>query len=211
MNLSLSSFLSPIANTDADADSDGESLRQSILESHQTMLTLLEARRSAFQSLLTLWSTGDLKQVFSVLNTIRDPLIINDFLQATENYFLGNSQLTFDASIELLAIIHSILFAPQSLKFEKCLLIGLKYLRCICRAFGALIIDVRKSSRAVNQSIIDLHREERIEKCELLFSNLQSIRESVLPKLRRRKESALAALTQEVSNLVESIVTECEN
>ena len=206
LNLSFSSFLpAPSASPPPPLPSlDSDAIRDRLLEQHDLTLRALSHRRQNLHTLVSLWCTppsassasAAIRTLCATLVTMNDQLVAADFLQSTWPQFSNQPLLTLECALLLLPLLRSML----SSKYERCVLVAMRYTQLIVGSFGQLVRD----SRRAGGGGVDVVGEERRQRCDGVWRELQAV-SSVLVGLKGSKDVVESArqLTAALHDVVE--------
>ena len=177
LNLSFSSFLpSPSASPPPPLPSlDGDAIRDRLLEQHDVTLRALSHRRQNLHTLVSLWcappaassASASIRTLCATLVAINDQLVAADFLQSTWPQFSNQPLLTLEAALLLLPLLRSML----SSKYERCVLVAMRYTQLIVGSFGQVVRD----SRQAGGGGVDVVGDERRQRCDGVWRELQAV------------------------------------
>ena len=207
LNLSFSSFLpAPSASPPPPLPSlDTDAIRDRLLEQHDVTIRALSHRRQNLHTLVSLWctppaassSSASIRTLCATLVTINDQLVAADFLQSTWPQFSNQPLLTLECALLLLPLLRAML----SSKYERCVLVGLRYVQLIVSSFGQVVRD----SRRAGGGGVDVVGEERRHRCDGVWRELQAV-SSVLAGLKGSND--VVELTRHLTAALHDVVEE---
>ena len=180
LNLSFSSFLpAPSSSPPPPLPSlDADTLRDRLLEQHDLTLRALSHRRQNLSTLVSLWctpsasasssSSAAIRTLCATLVSMNDQLVAADFLHATWPQFSNQPLLTLECALLLLPLLRALL----SSKYERCVLVAMRYAQLVAGSFGQL---VRDSRRADGGGGVDVVGDERRQRCDGVWRELQAV------------------------------------
>ena len=185
LNLSFSSFLpAPSVSPPPPVPSlDGDAIRDRLLEQHDLTLRALAHRRQTLHTLVSLWCTppttssasASIRTVCATLVSINEQLVAADFLHSTWPQFSNQPLLTLECALLLLPLLRAMLGS----KYERCVLVALRYTQLIYDSFGQLLRDGRRPGVGG----VDVVGDERRQRCDGVWRELQAV-SSVLDGLK---------------------------
>uniref|UniRef100_A0A7N0RBQ6 Katanin p80 WD40 repeat-containing subunit B1 homolog n=1 Tax=Kalanchoe fedtschenkoi TaxID=63787 RepID=A0A7N0RBQ6_KALFE len=157
------------------------------LDQHDHFSNLMQSRLSKLQVVRRYWERSDLKGAISAMDKMSDPAVVADVI----SILIGKVDLvTLDICTLLLPLLTSLLENTM----DRHLGLSAEMLLKLVRVFGSLIYSAVSASSPVG---VDIEAEQRLERCNLCFVELEKVKER-LPSLIRRG-GLVAKLSQELN------------
>ncbi|KAJ3682247.1 hypothetical protein LUZ60_014820 [Juncus effusus] len=183
-----------LAGKETESTSDEDSISD-ILENHNEFLTTCQTRLTKLQVVHRLWMKSDLKGVTNAMEKMSDHAVLADFI----NILMEKSEnITLDFCTSLLPLVTSLFES----RFDRHLSVALEMLHKLVKNFGSMIYSTVNAPPSVG---VDLHMEERLERCNLCFIELEKVKTSLLPPILRRGGS-VGKSAQELNLFLQDII-----
>ncbi|KAE8671146.1 hypothetical protein F3Y22_tig00111990pilonHSYRG00012 [Hibiscus syriacus] len=175
----------PSAN-DEDAVAD-------VMEQHDQFIGSMQSHLSKLQVVHRYWERNDIKGAISAMEKMADHAVLADVLSiVTEKIDI----VTLDIGTCLLPLLSSFLGSEM----DRHLSISLDVLLKLVRLFGSMIYSALSASTPV---AVDIEAEQRFERCNLCFIELEKVKRC-LPKVTRRGGS-VAKSAQELNLALQEV------
>nr|XP_019705659.1 katanin p80 WD40 repeat-containing subunit B1 homolog isoform X1 [Elaeis guineensis] len=165
-----------------------------LMEQHKQFLTSSQSRLTKLQVVRQLWDRNDLKGVIRAMEKMSDYAVSADILSILME---KGHAVTLDLYTCLLPLLASLLES----KIDRYTSISLEMLLKLIKIFGPVIHSALSAVPSVG---VDLQAEERLEKCNLCFIELEKIKH-ILPSLTRRGGS-IAESVQELNLTLQEVL-----
>ncbi|VAH54337.1 unnamed protein product [Triticum turgidum subsp. durum] len=167
-----------------------------LIEEHDLFLSSTRSRLTKLQILHQMWQRNDIRGVFSALEKMSDHAVCADMASVLME---KSEAITLDLCTCILPVLADLLES----KTDRHLAVSLELVVKLVRTFGPVIhstVSVGPSSVGV-----DLEAEQRRERCNLCFIELEKVKNK-LPSLMRRKGAA-SNTAQELSLVFQEIMS----
>ncbi|XP_074579055.1 katanin p80 WD40 repeat-containing subunit B1 homolog KTN80.4-like [Curcuma longa] len=154
--------------------SDEDSI-QIILRSHDQFLNSMQSRLTKLQVVQRLWERNDVKGVISALDRMSDHGVSADVLCSLKD---KSDVITLDICTSLLPLLTNLLESKR----DRHLGVALEMLLKLVRIFGPVIHSTMSAGPSVG---VDLQAEQRLERCNLCFIELEKVKHSISSLMRR--------------------------
>ncbi|KAL4348955.1 hypothetical protein GQ457_17G012890 [Hibiscus cannabinus] len=172
------------SNEDAVAD---------IMEQHAQFIGSMQSRLSKLQVVHRYWERNDIKGAISAMEKMADHAVLADVLSiVTEKIDI----VTLDTCTCLLPVLSSLLGSEM----DRHLSVSLDMLLKLVRVFGSMIYSTISASTPVG---VDIEAEQRFERCNLCFIELEKVKRC-LPTVTRRGGS-VAKSAQELNLALQEV------
>ncbi|XP_073012627.1 katanin p80 WD40 repeat-containing subunit B1 homolog KTN80.4-like isoform X2 [Typha latifolia] len=149
-----------------------------IIEQHELFLSVARSRLTKLQVVHQLWRRNDIKGVLNAVEKMSDHAVSADVLSVLME---KSDTITLELCTCLLPLLTSLLES----KMDRHLDISLEMLLKLVRTFGPVIHSTLSAGPSVG---VDLQGEQRLERCNLCFIELEKVKHR-LSSLTRRKGS----------------------
>ncbi|KAG0472566.1 hypothetical protein HPP92_014423 [Vanilla planifolia] len=174
---SLSMESETVSASDEDAIAD-------LLEHHEQFIDAARSRLRKLQVVQQMWGRKDVKGLISALEKMSDHAVSADIV----GVLIDKSDIiTLDLCTCLLPVLTSLLDSKMDRHLGICMEILLK----LVKTFGPLIHSTLSAGPSVG---IDIQAEQRLERCNLCFIELEKINRSLLSLTRKGGSIAKSAL-----------------
>ncbi|KAJ4744963.1 hypothetical protein LUZ62_012384 [Rhynchospora pubera] len=163
-----------VAGKETESASDEDAIAD-LMENHQNFLTTGQTRLTKLQVIHRLWAKNDFKGVINALQKMSDLAVSADFVSTLME---KSNVITLDFCTSLLPLITNLLES----RFDRHINIALEILLKLLKTFGTMIYSTVTASTSVG---VDLHAEERLERCNMCFIELEKLK-TLLPPITRR-------------------------
>ncbi|XP_054809514.1 katanin p80 WD40 repeat-containing subunit B1 homolog KTN80.3-like isoform X2 [Prosopis cineraria] len=175
-----------VSASDEDAIAD-------LMEQHDQFLSLMQARSTKLQAVFRYWERSDVKGVIGAMEKMDDHAVIADVVSIIMEKI---DIVTLDICTSLLPLLSGLL---QS-ELDRHLGISLEMLLKLVRTFGSVIYSTISATASVG---VDIEAEQRLERCNLCFIELEKVKR-ILPSLTRRGGS-IAKSAQELNLTLQDV------
>ncbi|PON36542.1 Katanin p80 subunit B [Parasponia andersonii] len=166
--------------TDEDAIAD-------VMEQHNQFVSSMQSRSAKLQGIYRYWERNDVKGVISAMEKMADHAVIADIVSIMAEKI---DIVTLDICTCLLPLLSGLLESNM----DRHIGISLEMLLKLVRIFGSMIYSAISASSSVG---VDIEAEQRLERCNSCFVELEKVK-SCLPSLSRRGGS-VAKSAQELN------------
>lgn len=157
-----------------------------LLEHHQQFINSAQSRLTKLQVVQRLWGRKDIRGLVSALEKMSDHAVSADVISV----LIDKSDIvTLDIFSTLLPLLASLLGSAT----DRHLGVSIEMLLKLVRVFGPVIHSTISAAPSVG---VDIQAEQRLERCNLCFIELEKIKH-IIPSLTRRGGS-IAKSTQEL-------------
>ncbi|KAJ9691763.1 hypothetical protein PVL29_013836 [Vitis rotundifolia] len=158
-----------------------------IMEQHGQFVGSIQSRLSKLQVVHRFWERNDIKGAIGAMEKMADHSVFADVISILRE---KPDVVTLEICTSLLPLLTSLLESEM----DRHLGISLEMLLKLVRIFGSVIHSTLSASSSVG---VDIQAEQRLERCNLCFIELEKIKHC-LPALTRRGGS-VAKLAQELN------------
>ncbi|KAG4914373.1 hypothetical protein JHK87_051930 [Glycine soja] len=183
---SISTEKATVSATDEDSIAD-------VMEQHDEFLSSMLARSAKLQMVFRCWERNDVKEVIGIMARMDDHAVIADVVSIIMEKI---DIITLEICAGLLPLLTDLL---QS-EMERHLGISLEMLLKLVRIFGSVIYSTVSATQPVG---VDIEAENRLERCNLCFTELEKVKR-FLPSLSRRGGS-IAKSAQELNLALQDV------
>ncbi|CAL0308425.1 unnamed protein product [Lupinus luteus] len=165
---SMSTEKATVSASDEDSIAD-------VMEQHDQFLSSMQDRLAKLKVVFRYWERNDVKGVIGAMEKMDDHAVIADVADIiTEKIDI----VTLDICTGLMPLLAGLLRSEM----DRHLGISLEMLLKLVKIFGSVIYSTVSASTSVG---VDIEAEQRLERCNLCFIELEKVK-SVLPSLLRR-------------------------
>ncbi|KAE8672669.1 Katanin p80 WD40 repeat-containing subunit B1 [Hibiscus syriacus] len=150
-----------------------------LLEQHDQFISSMQSRFAKLQAVHRYWERNDIKGAISAIEKMADYAVLADVMSIV---FEKMDIVTLDICTCLLPLLSGLLGSDMDRHLSICLDMLLK----LVRIFGSMIYSTISASTPVG---VDIEAEQRFERCNLCFIELEKVKRC-LPSLTRRGGSA---------------------
>ncbi|CAI5462916.1 unnamed protein product [Closterium sp. Yama58-4] len=171
---------------------------ESVNGRHTAMLHMLQGRLSAVRHVAALWVDGELLPALSALAASKDLAVVADVLEVLA--MQGGRRLAsvgMEGALQLQPLLRALLASSHS----KYVGVALSLLRELLRAFSEPITAARTATHSPG---VDLHMEERLQRCNDCYEGFRVLEDQLHPILRRRSNENYA-LASDVHMLLQKM------
>ncbi|XP_068639266.1 katanin p80 WD40 repeat-containing subunit B1 homolog KTN80.4-like isoform X2 [Aristolochia californica] len=165
-----------------------------LMEQHDQFVASMQSRLTKLQVVHRYWERNDFKGVVSALEKMSDDAVLAD---VTSIWMEKSDAVTLDTFSCLLPLLTSLLKSNT----DRHTGISLEMLLKLVRIFGPVIRSTLSASLPVG---IDLQAEQRLERCNLCFIELEKVKHN-LPSLTR-KGGLVAKFAQELNLALQEVM-----
>ncbi|KAK6253150.1 hypothetical protein QUC31_014870 [Theobroma cacao] len=164
-----------------------------IMEQHDQFISSMQSRIAKLQVVHRYWERTDIKGAISAMEKMADYAVVADVMSIiTEKMDI----VTLDICTCLLPLLSGLLGSDM----DRHLSISLDMLLKLIRVFGSMIYSTLSASTPVG---VDIEAEQRFERCNLCFIELEKVKRC-LPTLTRRGGS-VAKSAQELNLAIQEV------
>ncbi|CAI5982408.1 unnamed protein product [Closterium sp. NIES-65] len=171
---------------------------ESVNGRHTAMQHMLQGRLSAVRHVAALWVDGELLPALSALAASKDLAVVADVLEVLA--MQGGRRLVsvgMEGALQLQPLLRALLASSHS----KYVGVALSLLRELLRAFSEPITAARTATHSPG---VDLHMEERLQRCNDCYEGFRVLEDQLHPILRRRTNENYA-LASDVHMLLQKM------
>ncbi|MCO5593434.1 hypothetical protein L7F22_047448 [Adiantum nelumboides] len=154
---------------------DDSDIIEQLMQQHNSFASIMQSRLTKLQVVRRFWTKNDLKGAVEAIAKMADHSVLVDVLSCLVD---RGDAFTLEVCTLLLPLLNGLL----SSTYDRYLSIALAVLSVLVRNFGQVIHTTRTASPSFG---VDLHAEERIERCNSCYLELQVITQTLVPLLRR--------------------------
>ncbi|XP_074581358.1 katanin p80 WD40 repeat-containing subunit B1 homolog KTN80.3-like [Curcuma longa] len=166
-----------------------------LLKKHDQFLNLVQSRLTKLQVVHRLWQRNDVKGVINAIEQMSDHGVSSDVVGNLKD---KSDLITLDICTSLLPLLTSLLES----KMDRHLSVSLEMLLKLVRIFGPVICSTL--SAAPSSVGVDLQAEQRLDRCNLCFIELEKIKQKI-PSLTR-KGGSIAKTAQELNLALQEVL-----
>ncbi|OAY52135.1 katanin p80 WD40 repeat-containing subunit B1 homolog KTN80.4 [Manihot esculenta] len=172
---------------------DNEDAIADVMEQHDQFISSMQSRLAKLQVVYRYWERNDVKGAIGAMEKMADHGVLADVISiVTEKTDI----VTLDLCTGLLPILAGLLESDM----DRHLSVSLDMLLKLVRTFGSMIYSTISASTSVG---VDIEAEQRLERCNLCFVELEKVKRC-LPNLVRRGGS-VAKSTQELNLALQEV------
>ncbi|KAF1869610.1 hypothetical protein Lal_00017185 [Lupinus albus] len=165
---SMSTEKATVSASDEDSIAD-------VMEQHDQFLISMQDRLAKLMVIFRYWERNDVKGVIGAMEKMDDHAVVADVADIiTEKIDI----VTLDICTGLMPLLAGLLHSEM----DRHLGISLEMLLKLVKIFGSVIYSTVSASASVG---VDIEAEQRLERCNLCFIELEKVK-SILPSLLRR-------------------------
>ncbi|XP_020115278.1 katanin p80 WD40 repeat-containing subunit B1 homolog isoform X2 [Ananas comosus] len=165
-----------------------------LIEQHELFLGSARSRLTKLQTVHQFWERKDVKGVIHAMGMISDHAVSADVVSVLME---KSDTITLDLCTSLMPLLNTLLES----KMERHLGVSLEMLHKLVRTFGPVIHSTLSAGPSVG---VDLQAEQRLERCNLCFIELEKVKNR-LPSLARRRGS-IAKSAQELKLALQEVL-----
>eukprot|EP00257_Ricinus_communis_P013855 XP_015571391.1 katanin p80 WD40 repeat-containing subunit B1 homolog isoform X1 [Ricinus communis] len=177
---------SPTTEKEMVSASDEDAIAD-VMEQHDQFVSSMQSRFGKLQAVHRFWERNDVKGAISAMEKMADHGVLADVISVINEKI---DIVTLDVCTCLLPLLAGLLESDM----DRHLSISLDVLLKLVRTFGSMIYSTVSASTPVG---VDIEAEQRLERCNLCFVELEKVKRC-LPTLMRRGGS-VAKITQELN------------
>ncbi|KAK8706554.1 hypothetical protein V6N13_050115 [Hibiscus sabdariffa] len=164
-----------------------------VMEQHDQFISSMQSRLAKLQVVHRLWERNDIKGALSAMEKMADHAVVTDVISiVTEKMDI----VTLEICTLLLPLLSRLLGSDMERHLSICLDLLLK----LVRVFGSMIYS---TVSALTPTGVDIEAEQRFERCNLCFIELEKVKQC-LPTLTRRGGS-VAKASQELNLALQEV------
>lgn len=154
---------------------DDSEIIEHLMQQHNSFASVMQSRLMKLQVIRRFWTKNDLKGAVEAMAKMADHSVLVDVLSCLVD---RSEAFTLEVCTLLIPLLNGLL----SSTFDRYLSTALAVLSVLVKNFGQIIHTTRTASPSFG---VDLHAEERIERCNSCYLELQAVTHSLIPLLRR--------------------------
>ncbi|XP_062227138.1 katanin p80 WD40 repeat-containing subunit B1 homolog KTN80.4-like isoform X2 [Phragmites australis] len=166
-----------------------------LVEQHELFLSSTRSRLTKLQIIHQMWNRNDIRGVISAMEKMCDHAVSADMASVLME---KSETITLDLCTSILPVFTDLLES----KTDRHLGVSLELLVKLVRTFGPVIHSTVSAGPSVG---VDLQAEQRRERCNLCFIELEKVKNK-LPFLTRRK-GAVASAAQELALVFQEVMS----
>lgn len=173
--------------------SDDNSAIEELMQQHNTFTSILQARLTKLQVIRRFWQRNDLKGAIDATGKMGDHSVSADVI----SILIERSEIfTLDICTVILPLLTRLLQSET----DRHLTVAMETLLVLVKTFG----DVIRATISATPTIgVDLQAEQRLERCNLCYVELENIKQILVPLIRRG--GAVAKSAQELSLALQEV------
>ncbi|WCJ40113.1 hypothetical protein M5689_021044 [Euphorbia peplus] len=183
---------SPPAENEMVSPSDDDAIAD-IIEQHDQFVSSMQSRFSKLQIVYRYWQRNDVKGAIGVMEKMSDHGVLADVISVVNERI---DIVTLDICTILLPLLSILLGSDM----DRHLTVSLDILLKLVRTFGSMIYSTVSASTPVG---VDIEAEQRLERCNLCFVELEKVKRC-LPNMMRRGGS-VAKSSQELNLALQEV------
>lgn len=196
LGLETSSFIP--RGEHADSERDWKTLNdmdiiEAVMQQHLTFTSIMKSRVTKLQAIRRFWEGTNLKGALEAMGKMGDHSVLVDvvsvLIERTEVF-----------TLEICAVILPLLTNLLGSEIERYLNVALGTLLVLVRSFGHVICSTRLASPSLG---VDIQADERRERCKICYKELEKVKRSLAPLIRRSGPVAQSA--QELSVTLQEV------
>ncbi|XP_024027095.1 katanin p80 WD40 repeat-containing subunit B1 homolog [Morus notabilis] len=192
LNMSKQRGYPPPVEKESVSASDEDAIAD-VMEQHNQFLSSMQSRSAKLQGVYRYWERNDVKGVISAMEKMADHAVAADVVSImTEKIDI----VTLDICTCLLPLLSGLLESDM----DRHIGISLEMLLKLVRIFGSMIYSAVSASSSVG---VDIEAEQRLERCNICFVELEKVKRC-FPVLTRRGGS-LAKSAQELNLALQEV------
>ncbi|CAL0318507.1 unnamed protein product [Lupinus luteus] len=165
----------PMSTEKATVSASDEDSIADVMEQHDQFLSSMQGRIAKLKVVLRYWERNDVKGVIGAMEKMDDHAVIADVVDIIKG---KNDIVTLDICTGLMPLLASLLHSQM----DRHRGISLEMLLKLVKIFGSVIYSTLSASAPVG---VDIEAEQRLERCNLCFIELEKVKH-ILPSLMRR-------------------------
>ncbi|KAK7273449.1 hypothetical protein RIF29_14499 [Crotalaria pallida] len=177
----------PMSTEKATVSASDEDSIADVMEQHDQFLSSMQGRLAKLKVVFRYWERNDVKGVIGALEKMNDHAVIADVVEIIIERI---DIVTLDICTGLMPLLAGLLHSEMDRHLGICLEMLLK----LVRVFGSIIYSALSAPSPVG---VDIEAEQRLERCNLCFIELEKVKR-ILPSLMRRGGS-IAKSAQELN------------
>eukprot|EP00249_Psilotum_nudum_P014278 c24748_g1_i1 orf=610-3012(-) len=162
---------------------DDTGIIEELMEQHTAFSNIMQSRLSKLQVVKHFWIKNDMKGAVEAMGKMADNAVLVDVLSILTD---GSDAFTLEICTLLLPLLNGLLGS----EFDRYVNTALVILLLLVKNFGNVIHTTRSASPSFG---VDLHAEERFERCNACYIELQSVKQKLAPLLRKGGETGKSA------------------
>jgi katanin p80 WD40 repeat-containing subunit B1 len=187
LGLDINSFVPKGSNFQSEkkisaAKHDSEVIEELLLQ-HHTMASIMQSRLTNMQVVRRFWNKNDMKGAIEAMKKMTDQSVLVEVLSVMME---KSDVLTLEICYLLIPLLHGLLSTDN----DRFLMTALELLLKLVENFGPIIHATRTSSPSIG---VDLQAEQRLERCNMCYHELQAVGHSLLPLMRKGGDITKAA------------------
>ncbi|XP_073129926.1 katanin p80 WD40 repeat-containing subunit B1 homolog KTN80.4-like [Henckelia pumila] len=183
----------PLPGGDESVSASEEDTIADLIEPHNQFVGSMQSRLAKLQVVYSYWQRHDIKGVLSAISRMSDPSVLADVMSLLAEKI---DIVTLDICACVLPLVSGLLESNMDRHQE----ISLDMLLKLVRVFGSVIYSSLSSQSPVG---VDIEAEQRLERCNLCYIELEKVK-LCLPALMRRGGS-MAKSAQELNLALQEV------
>ncbi|KAG0582551.1 hypothetical protein M758_3G068100 [Ceratodon purpureus] len=168
---------------------DTEIIEELLLQ-HHVMSSIMQSRLTNMQVVRRFWNKNDMKGAIEAMKKMADQSVLVEVLSV---FMEKTDLLTLEICYLLIPLLNGLLSTDN----DRFLMTALELLGRLVETFGPIIHATRTSAPSIG---VDLQAEQRLERCNMCYHELQAVGHSLLPLSRKGGD-----VTKAVRNLQEAL------
>ncbi|XP_075635057.1 katanin p80 WD40 repeat-containing subunit B1 homolog KTN80.4 isoform X1 [Castanea sativa] len=165
---------SPSAEKETESASDEDAIAD-VMEQHDQFVSSMQSRSAKLQVIYRYWERNDVKGVIGAMGKMADHAVVADVVSIMAQKI---DTVTLDIFTCLLPLLTGLLESET----DRHLSISLDMLLKLVRIFGSVIYSTLSASSSVG---VDIEAEQRLERCNQCFIELEKVKRCLLSLTRR--------------------------
>jgi katanin p80 WD40 repeat-containing subunit B1 len=187
LGLDINSFVPKGSNfqsekTTSASKHDTEIIEELLLQ-HHVMSSIMQSRLTNMQVVRRFWIKNDMKGAIEAMKKMADQSVLVEVLSV---FMEKTDLLTLEICYLLIPLLNGLLSADN----DRFLVTALELLGKLVETFGPIIHATRTSAPSIG---VDLQAEQRLDRCNMCYHELQAVGRSLLPLIRKGGDVTKAA------------------
>lgn len=194
--LDMNSFIPRGSQGTSESDwtvSDDNSSIEELMQQHNTFTNILQTRLTKLQVIRRFWQRNDLKGAIEATGKMGDYSVSADVISV----LIERSEVF---TLDLCTVILPVLTRLLQSEIDRHLTVAMETLLLLVKTFGDVIRTTMTASPAIG---VDLQAEQRLERCNLCYIELENIKQILVPLNRRG--GGIAKSAQELSLALQEV------
>ncbi|XP_022966958.1 katanin p80 WD40 repeat-containing subunit B1 homolog isoform X4 [Cucurbita maxima] len=165
------------------APTSDEDIIANILQQHDQFINLMQSRSAKLQAVYRYWERHDIKGAVSAMEKMADHAVAADVISILTDKI---EVITLDICSCILPVLSSLLESD----LDRFLDIAMEMLLKLVRTFGSVIYSTLSATSSVG---VNIEAEQRLERCNLCFIELEKVKRCLPALIRKRGSVAKSA------------------